>query len=175
MLRLLALAVSLAAAPAAQHDHAGHGHAGHDHAADGHNTRVPSGLTAGDVSGLLEGAGLGMAKPAEMNNYPGPLHVIEHADALLLTPEQRATAERLRAEMLAQAVPLGRQLVDAERSLDAVFASGSATAQDVERAVGQAAAVHARLRAVHLRAHLAMRDALTDDQIRAYARLRGYE
>ena len=167
LLLLAALAVAAAGRPAAQH--------AHDHAPDAHDTRVPSGLSADDVAGLLSGAGLGMARPAELHGYPGPLHVIEHADALLLTPEQRATAERLRAEVLAAAVPLGRQLVDAERSLDAVFLSGAATADDVDRAVALAAAAHARLRAVHLRAHLAMRDALTADQVRAYARLRGHD
>lgn len=164
---LAALALAVASGAAAQHDHS--------HGADGHDTRVPSGLSADDVAGLLSGAGLGMARPAELHGYPGPLHVIELAEPLQLTDAQRATAERLRAEMLAAAVPLGRQLVDAERSLDAVFVSGTATAVDVERAVAQAAAVHARLRAVHLRAHLEMREALTDDQLRAYARLRGHD
>jgi hypothetical protein len=77
--------------------------------------------------------------------------------------------------MLAAAVPLGRQLVDAERSLDAVFLSGAATAADVERAVAQAAAVHAQLRVTHLRAHLAMREALSEDQLQAYTRLRGHD
>jgi Spy/CpxP family protein refolding chaperone len=167
MLRLL-LAAALAAA-------AGSAAAQHDHAADAHTTRIPSGLSADDVAGLLSGAGLGMARPAELHGYPGPLHVIELAEPLQLTDAQRATAERLRSEMLAAAVPLGRQLVDAERSLDAVFLSGAATAADVERAVAQAAAVHARLRATHLRAHLAMREALTEDQLRAYARLRGHD
>ena len=164
---LAALALAFASGAAAQHDH--------EHAADGHNARVPSGLSADDVAGLLRGAGLGMARPAEVHGYPGPLHVLELAEPLLLTAEQRATAERLRAEMLAEAVPLGRQLVDAERSLDALFQSGAATATDIERAVAVAAAAHARLRAVHLRTHVAMRDAMTADQIAAYARLRGYE
>ena len=164
------LALSFAGSADAQHDHAGH-----DHAPGEHDARVPAGLTASDAQGLLSGAGLGMARPAEVNGYPGPLHVLELAEPLLLTDEQRATAERLRAEMLAEAVPLGRQLVDAERSLDAVFQSGTATATDVERAVAVAAAVHARLRAAHLRAHVAMRAALEADQIAAYARLRGHE
>ncbi|MGB3544772.1 hypothetical protein, partial [Rubrivirga sp.] len=166
----IAFVTALATGVSAQHDHSGHNHAPGEH-----NSRVPSGLTASDAEGLLSGAGLGMARPAEVNGYPGPLHVLELAEPLLLTDEQRETAEQLRAEMLEEAIPLGRQLIDAERSLDAVFLSGTATTDDVERAVAIAAAAHARLRAVHLRTHLAMRDAMTDDQIAAYARLRGYE
>ncbi len=30
-----------------------------------------------------------MALPAELDRYPGPLHVLEHAAALDLTPEQQ--------------------------------------------------------------------------------------
>ena len=131
-----------------------------------------AGLTAEEVEGLLTGAGLGMARPAEANRYPGPLHVLELADALALTPEQRATAERIRAAMLAEAVPLGEQVVEAERHLDALFASEAATAADVDRVAGHVGALRGRLRAAHLRAHIAMRDALTPAQVDAYVRLR---
>jgi Spy/CpxP family protein refolding chaperone len=177
MCRLLlfaALAAAASTASSAQHGGHEHGHAVHVHEADAHDARVPSGLSAEEVEGLLGGAGLGMARPAELHSYPGPLHVLELAEPLGLTDDQQATAERLRADMLAEAVPLGHQLVDAERTLDAVFASGAATAADVERAVAQAAAVRARLRSAHLRAHLAMRDALSPAQIAAYDRLRGH-
>ena len=39
---------------------------------------------------------------------------------------------------------------------------------------GHAAQLRGRLRAVHLTTHFAMRDAMTADQIRRYAELRGY-
>ncbi|MEM0962428.1 MAG: hypothetical protein AAGK21_07850 [Bacteroidota bacterium] len=164
---LLLLATALAVPAGAQHGANGHG-------ATGRDAQVPSGLSADDVRGLLTGGGLGMARPAELNGYPGPLHVIELAEPLQLTDEQLETAQQLREAMLAEAVPLGRQLVDAEQALDAVFAAGDATEADIEQAVSHAASVHARLRAVQLRTHLAMRDALTDDQLRAYGRLRGH-
>jgi hypothetical protein len=50
-------------------------------------------LSAEDVDGLLTGRGLALARAAELNGYPGPMHVLEHADALGLTGEQRAVAE----------------------------------------------------------------------------------
>lgn len=167
-LATLAVSAVLLAAPVrAQHDHTAHGNAP--------TSDVPSGLTADEAAGLAEGRGLGMARPAERGRYPGPLHVLELADALALTDGQRAEAERLRAAMLAEAVPLGRQILEVERHLDALFASGEASPEAVDRMTAHAGALRGRLRAVHLRAHLGMRDALTPDQIAAYARLRGIE
>lgn len=134
---------------------------------------MPTGLTADELSGLLAGAGLGMAQPAELHGYPGPLHVLELADALELTEAQRATAEALRADMRAHAIPLGEQLVTVEWHLDAAFAGGSATPASVERMTAHAARLRGQLRAVHLTTHFAMRDALTAGQIARYAELRG--
>ena len=171
-LRLCALALSAAlAAPPAAAQH--HGHAGHgaEHAAP-RPADVPTGLSPAEVGGLLAGAGMGLARTADANGYPGPLHVLQLADTLALTGRQRAEAGRLRAEMLAEAVPLGERVVAAERDLDAVFASGGAGWEDVERATARVAALRGRLRAVHLRAHLGMRDALTPEQTALYTRLR---
>ena len=38
---------------------------------------------------FLAGAGMGYAKAAELNSYPGPMHVLELADRLGLTPDQQ--------------------------------------------------------------------------------------
>ena len=46
-------------------------------------------LSDQQLSDLRAGRGMGMALPAELNGYPGPVHVLELADALGLTPEQR--------------------------------------------------------------------------------------
>ncbi len=177
MTRLLALAAALTlAAPAQAQSHDHHAHDGHDHAAPDSSALappgVPTGLSPSEHDGLLMGAGLGMAASAERNGYPGPLHVIELADSLALSPRQRAEAERIRAEMLAQAVPLGEQLVVAEQRLDALFASGTVTRRWMEIQTAQIGELRARLRAVHLAAHLTMRDVLEPEQIETYTRLR---
>ena len=172
----LALAAALAAPVGAQH-HAGHDHHGHDHgsgAAEAGPPGVPSGLSAAELDGLLAGAGLGLAAPADRNGYPGPLHVLQLADSLALSPRQRYQAEQIRAEMLAEAVPLGAEIVAAERQLDALFASGTATPGWVARVTDHVAGLRGRLRAVHLTAHLGMRAALTPEQVAAYDRLRGH-
>ena len=172
LLSLLALAAPLATAPLAQAQHAGHH--GHHAAAAPDSLGVPTGLSASETAGLLAGAGLGLAAPAELHSYPGPLHVLELAAELDLTDAQRETAERLRAAMLAEAVPLGEQLVRTEHHLDAAFAGGAVSAAQVERMTAHAARLRGELRAAHLRAHLGMRDAMTADQIARYAELRGY-
>ena len=159
------LAVAVAAPAAAQHDPAAHP----GHASDG-----PTGVSADEAVGLANGHGLGMARPAELHGYPGPLHVLELAEPLGLTDDQRAEAERLRAAMLADAVELGERILGAERHLDALFAYEEASADAVERMTGHIAEMRGQLRAVHLRAHLAMRDALTPDQLATYGRLRGH-
>lgn len=169
-LLLLIVALVLALPAQAQHDPAQHAaHAGAQ-TLDG----LPTGLTSAERDGLLAGAGLGLAKAAELNGYPGPLHVLELADALALTDAQRETAERLRAEMLEAAVPLGRQIVEAERQLDDLFENGTATPIAIAKQAEVVAGLRGRLRAVHLAAHVGMRAALAPEQRAAYGRLRGY-
>lgn len=165
------LGFALLAIPAfAQNDsHSHHGdHAAHD------PSGAPTGLSADAVQQLLAGAGMGLARPAEVHAYPGPLHVLELADALDLTDDQRATATRLREAMLARAMPLGHEIIAAERQLDALFMSGEASAEAVEAQTARIAALQGRLRAVHLTTHLEMRDAMTDAQVETYMRLRGH-
>ena len=164
-MRLFVLGLVVALVPAAAAQHHGHG---------GETVDRPAAVSAVAEAGLLEGRGMGLAAAADANGYPGPLHVIEFADALGLSDAQRAEAERLRASMLAEAVPLGAEVLAAERHLDALFASGRATDDAVERATTHVAVLRGRLRAVHLRTHVAMRDALTEDQVARYSALRGH-
>ena len=161
----------LAALPvAAQHDHAVmHGR----DAADTSASASPS-LSSDETEGLLMGRGMGMAKAAELNGYPGPMHVLELEDALALTPEQRSEAERLMREVKAEARGLGEQIVAHERALDEAFAQGRATPALVDAATAEVGALRGRLRAAHLKAHLAMRAALTAEQSARYSALRGY-
>lgn len=164
-MRLVLLSLVLAAPAAAQHD-------SHVHAtpAEGHTAAV----SADEASGLLAGAGMGLARTAELNHYPGPLHVLELADALALTDVQRAEAERLRAAMLAEAVPLGEEILAIEGHLDALFAEGRATPEAVDQVTAHIGLLRGRLRAAHLRAHVAMQAVLSDEQVVEYDRLRGY-
>lgn len=165
----LLLALLLAAPALAQH----HGHHGASpYAAEA--GRTLKALSEADIAGLLEGRGMGFALAAELNSYPGPLHVLELAEGLALTPEQRARTEAAMATMREEAVALGAELVEAERRLDALFAEGRATPEEVDRTTAEAAALRGRIRAAHLKAHVAMREVLSPEQVAAYDRLRGY-
>jgi hypothetical protein len=117
---------------------------------------------------------MGLARPAELNRHPGPRHVLDLADALGLSAEQRLATERIRADMLSRAQALGREILDAEKALDAAFAAGGVTEETLAASVRGIAALEGELRMAHLRAHLAMRELLTEHQIHEYDRLRGY-
>jgi hypothetical protein len=47
------------------------------------------------VADLKAGRGMGLALPAELNGYPGPIHVLELSDKLGLSAEQKSRIEGL--------------------------------------------------------------------------------
>lgn len=127
----------------------------------GQDARAIKALSAEQVEGLLEGAGLGYAKAAELNGWPGPLHALELADTLSLDADQRARIEVVRQTMLAKAKPLGEQLIAAEAALDALFAAEIPTLTLVANATAKIGRIEAALRAVHLAAHIDVKPVLT--------------
>ena len=126
------------------------------------------------VADLLAGRGAGYALAAELNHYPGPMHVLELADELRLTDRQRRVARALEVENHRRAKALGRRLVQLEAQLDRAFRSGAISRNAVRRLTADIAALDGRLRALHLDAHLAMREVLEPAQVARYAELRGY-
>lgn len=131
-------------------------------------------LTAAEQSALLDGQGMGFAKPAELNGYPGPKHVLELSDPLGLSQAQREATQALFERMQAAARGIGAELVAAERALDALYASRTATVARVDSQLASIEALRARLRGVHLNAHLEQAALMTRHQVALYARLRGY-
>lgn len=176
----LALLSSVAFFPAtAQHHGHGSGH-GHHSAHEqkspytGMQQREIKALSPQQIEGLRGGKGLGMAMPAELNGYPGPLHVLELSSKIGLSAEQKAETEKLYTEMLAAAKAQGEQVIEAERELDRLFAQKKATPETVSAAVTKAAVAEGKLREIHLRYHLSMMSVLTPEQVSAYNKLRGY-
>jgi hypothetical protein len=147
----------------------------HDHAAmtskAGPGTTT---LSEKQVADLLGGEGMGLAKPAEMNHYPGPKHVIELAADLKLTPEQHSHVTAARASMLSEAKAIGAEIVEAERSLDAAFAAAKIDRAGLDELTARIGRLHGTLRAVHLAAHLHTREVLRPEQIKQYETLRGH-
>lgn len=140
----------------------------------GQQNRDIKALSPEEIRDLTEGRGMGLAKAAELNGYPGPLHVLELATPLHLTVEQRAATEDLFRRMQADAKRLGEAILNAERDLDRRFAQRQVDAPALQAATTAVAALQGELRAVHLAAHLEQTRLLTATQIAEYQKQRGY-
>jgi hypothetical protein len=140
----------------------------------GQETRAIKALSGQEVADLLAGRGMGLAKAAELNHYPGPIHVLELRAPLALTVEQERAVEAIFARMQDAARPLGARLVEREAALDRLFAEGRITPERLQDETATIAELQGRLRTVHLAAHLATRVALTPEQVVRYDALRGY-
>jgi hypothetical protein len=164
----IVIAATLAAAGAAQAQHAPAS------PYSGLETRSVKALSDQQIADLRAGRGMGLALPAELNGYPGPVHVLELGDRLGLNAEQRARVEELHAAMKAETVPLGERLIAQETDLDRQFATKSVTPASLQAATADIGASQGALRGAHLRYHLSTLEVLTPEQIRRYGELRGY-
>jgi len=140
----------------------------------GQETRPIKAMSEQEVNDYLAGKGMGLAKAAELNGYPGPAHVIENARALNLTPEQEAATRALFGQMQQKAVGFGKQLVEEERRLDQLFASGTIRADSLSVALKSIGSLQAKIRQTHLETHLAQVSILNAEQVALYNQLRGY-
>lgn len=162
---LTLILLHLCAAPlAAQH---GQPYAGQQH-------RRIKALSDSEVRGYLNGEGMGYAKVAELNHYPGPRHVLDLAGELGLSDDQRRETQALFDRMRAEAVELGARIVAKEEELDRLFAERRIDEGRLREALHEIGRLQAELRGTHLRAHLAMRELLDEEQIARYDELRGY-
>src|SRR6266571_3080024 len=87
----------------------------------GMQARPIKALSEQQMADLGAGRGMGLALAAELNGYPGPSHVLELADKLNLSAEQRAGIQGLFDAMKAEAVLLGAKLIEQEADLDNQF------------------------------------------------------
>jgi Spy/CpxP family protein refolding chaperone len=131
-------------------------------------------LSPAEIADLRAGRGMGLAKPAELNGYPGPMHVLELAAQLDLNADQRAKTAAIVARMRTNAVALGEQIITAERDLDRAFANATIDSESLQTQTETIARLHGAMRAVHLTAHLDQCALLTPMQVQRYMMLRGY-
>lgn len=140
----------------------------------GHQAREIKALSPEEVKQYREGAGMGFALPAELNSYPGPMHALELADQLKLTPAQRDALKKLMDRHKAEARAIGARLVESERQLDALFRSNAVDEQTLRARVEAAGALRSEYRLAHLDTHRRTRELLTPGQVERYDQLRGY-
>ena len=132
------------------------------------------GLSQQEVADLLAGHGMGFARMAELNNYPGPRHLLDLQTEIDLSPAQVQQIEEQFATMQQSAQALGQQVVAAETELSTAFAAGTLTAAELTAQVTHLAELYGELRLVHLQAHLQVTPLLTSAQRMRYNELRGY-
>jgi hypothetical protein len=101
--------------------------------------------------------------------------VLELADRLGLSPDQRRQVQRLHDDMRAEAIVTGERLIAAEIALDRAFKERTITVDSLAGLSAAVASQQGALRAVHLKYHLTTTGLLTADQSRRYAELRGYQ
>lgn len=159
--------LTVAAAAACSHQQ----HHGYD---PGESSKLVKSLTEAEVANYIEGRGMGLAKPAELNSYPGPMHVLELADKLSLTAEQRGETQRIFDAMRAEATRLGKLIVEKEGELNRAFTNGSISRESLATRVTELSRLQGELRALHLGAHIEMQQVLSAEQVKTYDELRGY-
>jgi Spy/CpxP family protein refolding chaperone len=141
----------------------------------GLETRPIKALSEQQIADLRAGRGMGLALAAELNGYPGPAHVLELAEPLGLSGEQRAKIQGLFDAMKSEAVPIGERLIAEEAELDRQFADKTMTPARLEASTDAIGRTSAALRRAHLKYHLSTLELLTPAQVGRYAELRGYD
>ena len=140
----------------------------------GMQARSIKALSEQQIADLKAGRGMGLALPAELNGYPGPVHLLELSDQLGLSTEQKARVQSLFDSMKAEAVPLGAKLLQQEAALDQQFASRLVTPESLKAETAAIAVTEGKLRDTHLKYHLQTAQILSAEQMQHYSMLRGY-
>ncbi len=140
----------------------------------GLETRTIKALSEQEVADLRAGKGMSMALAAELNGYPGPRHVLDLAAPLALSDAQIAAVQTLYDAMQAEAADLGHAIVESEEELEHRVRTSTLDEDGLRSRVMRIAELRGRLRATHLRYHLATRALLDRHQLVTYAGLRGY-
>lgn len=140
----------------------------------GEESRAVKSLSPEDIAELRRGGGWGLARTAELNGMPGPAHLLELKDEIALTPGHVEAIIGIYERMRARAIAEGERYIAHEQTLEEAFRARTVTEESLREMLGDIERSRARLRFIHLSAHLGTPEILTDPQIERYATLRGY-
>lgn len=140
----------------------------------GQENRAIKSLSAEDIAELRRGGGWGLAKAAELNGVPGPIHLLEMKDEIALDESQRSAIDAIYRRMKSQAITHGERLIDLERRLESDFRGRTITDALLRASLSAIAETKKELRYAHLAAHIETLKILSEKQIRTYNALRGY-
>jgi Spy/CpxP family protein refolding chaperone len=137
------------------------------------NNEIKS-LSSEEIEQLFNGAGMGLAKAAELNSYPGPKHVLELSSDLNLTQKQKAKTEDLFRSVKTEAKKIGHLVVQKEKELDSLFKENLIDEYLLQNKISEIAELKGKLRFTHLNTHLKQKEILTVEQVKKYNKVRGY-
>ena len=131
-------------------------------------------LSDQEINGFLKGKGMGQGKPAELNNYPGPRHVMELSNKLNLTGDQLNETQKIFKTMQSTSIKYGELLIKKEMEIENMFHEKIAESKKLEKLITESAILKSKIRYAHLVAHIQQKALLTDHQIHTYNQLRAY-
>lgn len=131
-------------------------------------------LTVKEITDLQAGHGMGLARAAELNSYPGPRHALDMRAELSLDEPTIGKLEGIFERMQREAKALGAEVVREESELDRAFREERIDATELTQRTDTLGRLLGQLRAVHLAAHLATKGLLSSAQVATYDTLRGY-
>jgi len=170
---LVSLGFTVFAFAAAAQPHA-HQHGGHASPYAGQEKRAIKSLSSEDIAELERGGGWGLARAAELNGVPGPLHLLEMRKEIGLTGAQVVKLEAIYKDMQAKAIIAGKRLIEGEKALEDAFRAGPVSDEKLKELLADIEASRSALRYIHLAAHLTSPPLLSAQQIQLYNKLRGY-
>lgn len=140
----------------------------------GQENRKIKSLSDDDISQLQKGQGWGLAKVAELNGMPGPIHLLEMKKEINLTDEQVNKITGIYDVMKERAQAYGEKLIKLETELNKEFVNKTITDTKLRQLLADISETHRELRYIHLSAHLSTPALLSESQLFQYNTLRGY-
>jgi len=140
----------------------------------GEENRSIKSLSPDDIAELRRGGGWGLAKTAELNGVPGPAHLLEKKNEILLSVAQVSATTEIYEGMKIRAIKQGKRLITLERELERHFQNRTITDSILRSSLQAISETRKELRYIHLATHLRTPEILSPDQIEKYNALRGY-
>jgi len=130
---------------------------------------LDSALPIKTIDAYLTGKSLGLEQVAEINNFPSPRRVLELRRELFLDEAQINRSLMLIKLMRKYSIKAGREIVQKERKLYALFSEKVTDLSTVKQLVADIAELQGKIRFAYLKAHIAQNSFLNENQKSVYA------
>ena len=134
-------------------------------------TVTGSALDRKTVDAYLTGKSLGLAKVAELNNYPQPDKVLRLQQELGLDIPQINRTIMLHKIMRKYAIKAGRKIVRKEKELYQLMAQKELNMEEIYSLLKEIGSLKAEVRYEHIKAAISQKEFLSSAQLTKYAEL----